>query len=270
MSVLLTLRHPERDALSQFVDELHLLRPISLFRAALGEEKVACIEISAGSPREFMPRLKKANVKVIHKSATVAHALKAEAIGVDLIEIAGFEASIAGYAEDDFVGTWVLLARVLKKLKPSTPVVVSGSSCTGRQLAAALSMGACGVVMGTRFLATVECPICPSIKNYLASPNVNEYSTTVVLRTLANGTRVMKNAVSAKILALEKKGVVDFDQFRQLASGERTKKMWQEHGDVEDSMWSVGQGVGLIDSILSVEVCALQHQSNFRFHSYLL
>jgi nitronate monooxygenase len=203
-----------------------------------------------------MSRLKAANVKVIHKSATVAHALKAESIGVDLIEIAGFEASIAGYAEDDFVGTWVLLAKVCNKLKKTTPVVVSGSTCTGRQLAAALSMGACGVVMGTRFLATVECPIQPSIKAFLAKPETDEYSTTVVLRSVANGTRVLKNAVSAQILALEATKTADFNQFRVLAAGERTKKMWQASGDVQDAMWSVGQGVGLVESVLTVKVNA--------------
>ena len=113
---------------------------------------------------------------------------------MDLIEIAGFEASIAGYAERDFVGTWVLLAKALAKLR--TPVVVSGSTCTGRQLAAALAMGAAGVVMGTRFLATQECPIMPALKTHLASPAVDEYSTAVVLHSLGNGTRVYRNGVA--------------------------------------------------------------------------
>lgn len=217
------------------------------------EEKVACIEISAGSPRKYMRKLRAANVKVIHKSATVQHALKAEALGVDLIEIAGFEASIAGYSQPDFVGSWVLLPKLLRKLKKNTPVVVSGSTCTGQQLAAALAMGACGVVMGTRFLATTECPIRPEIKSYLAKPEVDEYCTTVVMGKLRNGTRVIKNKVAKEILKLENgKGQVDFSKFKALAAGARTKHMLQESGDPQDSMWSCGQGVGLIDSVVSV------------------
>lgn len=217
------------------------------------EEKVAAIEISAGSPRKYMKKLRAAGVKVIHKSATVAHALKAEALGVDLIEIAGFEASIAGYSQADFVGTWVLLPKLLRKLKKSTPVVVSGSTCTGQQLAAALAMGASGVVMGTRFLATTECPIRPEIKAHLIKPEVDEYSTTVVLGKLRNGTRVMKNKVSKQILKLENGGgQVDFSKFMELAAGARTKRMLQESGDAEDAMWSCGQGVGLVESIVSV------------------
>ena len=171
---------------------------------------------------------------------------------MDLIEIAGFEACIAGYAEPDFVGTWVLLAKLMRSLKKNTPVVVSGSTCTGQQLAAALSMGACGVVMGTRFLATDECPIKQSIKEHLVKPETNEYSTTVALTSLRNGTRVLKNDVSQQILKLETgTGQKDFAQFKALAGGQRTKEMFQSTGDAEGAMWSVGQSVGMVDSILS-------------------
>lgn len=111
------------------------------------EEKVACVEISGGSPRKYMTQLREAGVVVIHKSATLKHALKAQADGVDFIEIAGFESSIAGRSSEDDVTTWVLLAKACEKL--TTPVIVSGASAVGRQLAAALSMGAVGMTMGS-------------------------------------------------------------------------------------------------------------------------
>ena len=194
------------------------------------EERVALVEISGYSPAKYMADLRAAGVKVLHKSATLKHARKAELAGVDLIEIAGFESSIAGRAANDDIGTWVLLAKALGVL--TTPVIVSGASATGRQLAAALAMGAVGMTMGTRFLATTECPIQHSIKAHLASPSVDEFATTLVLGSLSNSTRVLKNDVTNKILEIERAGAagdgVDFEQLRPYASGARTKKMWQE------------------------------------------
>ena len=194
------------------------------------EERVALVEISGYSPAKYMASLRAAGVKVLHKSATLKHALKAERAGVDLIEIAGFESSIAGRAANDDIGTWVLLAKALGVLR--TPVIVSGASATGRQLAAALAMGAVGMTMGTRFLATTECPIQHSIKVHLASPAVDEFATTLVLGSLSNSTRVLKNDVTQKILEIERAGAagsgVDFEQLRPYASGARTKRMWQE------------------------------------------
>ena len=138
---------------------------------AICEERVCVIEITGGSPKVYMQQLRDAGVKVIHKSATIKHALKAQEVGVDFIEIAGFESSIAGRSSEDDVGTWVLLAKALQVLK--TPLIVSGASATGKQLAAAVAMGASGITMGTRFLATVECPISQAIKEHIASEAVS-------------------------------------------------------------------------------------------------
>merc|ERR1719272_1265923 len=123
-------------------------------------------------------------VKVLHKSATIRHALKAQAAGVDLVEVVGYEASIAGGQPGDEVGSWVMLAKACEVL--TVPVVASGASATGRQLAAALAMGAQGVTMATRFLATVEAPIRQEIKEHMASDAVDDKSTTIVLGTLSN------------------------------------------------------------------------------------
>mmetsp|Transcript_33887 Transcript_33887/g.66692 ORF Transcript_33887/g.66692 Transcript_33887/m.66692 type:complete len:335 (+) Transcript_33887:27-1031(+) len=217
------------------------------FMTVICEEKVNLVEISGGSPKKYLKQLKDAGVLVLHKSATLKHALKAQAVGVDFVEIAGFESSIAGRTGDDDVGTWVLMAKALEKL--SVPVIVSGATGTGRQLAAALAMGAQGVTMGTRFLATQECPIKPQIKDFIADPKNDEFSTTLVLKTFNSSTRVFKNDVAKAILKHEAEGSGDFSRIAPLAKGLRAKDMFLDNGDANDAMWSCGQSIGLIEDI---------------------
>mmetsp|Transcript_4912 Transcript_4912/g.11641 ORF Transcript_4912/g.11641 Transcript_4912/m.11641 type:complete len:334 (+) Transcript_4912:80-1081(+) len=217
------------------------------FARVVAEEKVTMVELAAGSPKKYTPMWKAAGVKVLHKSATIRHALKAQEAGVDLVEIVGYEGSIAGGQPGDEVGAWVLLAKATSMLK--VPVIAAGASGTGRQLAAALAMGAQGITMATRFLCTVEAPIDQKVKETLMNPDMDERSTTIVLGTLSNATRVFKNGVSKKIREIESQGDVDFSQVMPLASGSRAKKMWQETGDTEDAMWSCSQSIGLISDI---------------------
>eukprot|EP00747_Dinoflagellata_sp_TGD_P208662 gnl/TRDRNA2_/TRDRNA2_82122_c0_seq1.p1 gnl/TRDRNA2_/TRDRNA2_82122_c0~~gnl/TRDRNA2_/TRDRNA2_82122_c0_seq1.p1 ORF type:complete len:337 (-),score=75.01 gnl/TRDRNA2_/TRDRNA2_82122_c0_seq1:91-1101(-) len=215
------------------------------------QEKVAMLEVAGGSPKKYIAALHAAGVKVLHKSATVRHALKAQEAGVDLIEVVGYEASIAGGQPGDEIGAWVMLPKAVQSLK--VPVIASGASATGRQLAAAIAMGAHGVTMATRFMVTVEAPIRQEIKEHLASDAVDERSTTVVLSGLSNATRVFKNDITVEMNNLEKEmaaqGGVDFSKLAPLAAGARTKKMWQETGDWNDSMFSAGQSLGLIHDI---------------------
>jgi len=217
------------------------------YARVLAEEKVTLVELAAGSPKKYTPMWKAAGLKVLHKSATIRHALKAQEAGVDIIEIVGYEGSIAGGQPGDEVGAWVLLAKATSILK--VPVVAAGASGTGRQLAAALAMGAQGVTMATRFLCTVEAPIDHKIKECMMRPETDERQTTIVLGTLSNATRVFKNGISKEIRQIESKGDVDFSQVMPLASGSRTKKMWQETGDTQDAMWSCSQSIGLISDI---------------------
>ena len=188
------------------------------------------------------------SLQVLHKSATLRHALKSQAAGVDIIEVVGYEASIAGGQPGDEVGSWVMLAKAVAIL--DVPVVASGASATGRQLAAALAMGAHGVTMATRFLATVEAPIRQEIKDHMAREDVDERSTLVVLSRLNNATRVFRNDVTEEMHELATTAeTLDFNEFRPLADGKRTRKMWQDTGDWNDAMWSCGQAVGLIDDV---------------------
>eukprot|EP00546_Thalassionema_frauenfeldii_P011886 CAMPEP_0178909974 /NCGR_PEP_ID=MMETSP0786-20121207/8837_1 /TAXON_ID=186022 /ORGANISM="Thalassionema frauenfeldii, Strain CCMP 1798" /LENGTH=326 /DNA_ID=CAMNT_0020582169 /DNA_START=26 /DNA_END=1006 /DNA_ORIENTATION=+ len=211
------------------------------YAKVIAEEKVALCEIAGGSPAKYVPIMHANGVtKVLHKSATLRHALKAEKSGVDLIEIVGYEASIAGGQPGDEIGLWVALTLALEKIK-RVPIVASGASATGRQLAAAIAMGACGITMATRFLATREA----------------QKSTTIVLSKLSNSTRVFKNTVSKRIREIEfdpqNDDGLSFDQVALLANGKRTKKMWQETGDYDDAMWACAQSVGLIHDIPSCQ-----------------
>ena len=135
------------------------------YARVIAEERVTMVEVAGGSPKKYMEMWHAAGVKVLHKSATIRHALKAQSVGVDLVEVVGYEASIAGGQPGDEVGSWVMLAKACALLK--VPVVASGATATGRQLAAALAMGAHGVTMATRFLATEEAPIRQEIKDAL-------------------------------------------------------------------------------------------------------
>jgi NAD(P)H-dependent flavin oxidoreductase YrpB (nitropropane dioxygenase family) len=217
--------------------------------AAVCAEQARPLTVVRSSPRRR--DLRAAGIVVIHKSATIKHALKAQADGVDFIEIAGMESSIAGRSSDDDITIWVLATLAVSKL--TTPVIVSGSSATGRQLAAAIALGAQGITMGTRFLATKESPVHSNVKAHLAKPETDEFSTTIVLRSFNNATRVLKNDVTREILRLEaemaKQGGGDFKLIAPLASGQRSKAMFHETGDWNDAMWSCGMSVGLIDDV---------------------
>jgi len=222
------------------------------YAQVVADEKVSMVELAGGSPKKYVPLWHAAGIKVLHKSATIRHALKAQEAGVDLVEIVGYEGSIAGGQPGDEIGAWVMLAKAVKLLR--IPVIAAGASGTGRQLAAAIAMGAHGITMATRFLCTIEAPIDMRIKEAMAKPEVDERSTTIVLGALSNATRVFKNDVALRIREIEGEGDVDFSKVAPLASGQRTRAMFQENGAHNDAMWSCGQSVGLIDDIPSCKV----------------
>lgn len=250
------------------------------YALVIAEEQVTMVEVAGGSPKKYIElcedpspstaavctivlylpetcpnrarfitcgRWHRAGVKVLHKSATMRHALKAQSAGVDLIEVVGYEASIAGGQPGDEVGSWVMLAKACQTLK--VPVIASGASGTGRQLAAALAMGAQGITMATRFLATVEAPIRDEIKQHMASDVADERSTTVVMSQLGNATRVFKNTVSLTMNEILSGDDPEFSAVMKYAAGTRTKAMWQDTGAYDDAMWSCGQSVGLIHDV---------------------
>jgi len=216
------------------------------------EEKVNVVEITGGNPQKYVEMLHAAGIKIIHKSATIRHALNAQRLGCDIIEVSGYESATAGRNSKDDTTTWVVLTKALEKL--STPIIVSGASATGRQLAGALAMGAQGITMGTRFVATQEAPVHPKVKECIAAPENDEFKTAMILQPFENGTRVFRNDAVETVLELEEEGK-DFSEIYDYVKGDNSREMFQKSGDVDSGAWGVGQSIGLIDDIPTCKEC---------------
>lgn len=213
------------------------------FVTVIIEEGVKIVETAGRSPGRYIKMLKQAGIIVIHKCVAIKHALSAERLGVDVISMDGFEC--AGHPGEDDIGNFVLLAKAASSLK--VPFIASGGVGTGRQLAAVLALGGCGVNMGTRFMATKEAPIKDGIKRALVEGD--ERSTIHVMRTVNNTERVYKNEVALKVVQVEKEKPGDFMAIRPYVAGMAYKKSFQETGDPNSSVWSAGIVMGLIDDI---------------------
>ena len=207
------------------------------------DEKVPVVETAGRNPGQWISFFKKHGITVVHKCVAIKHALTAEKLGADCISMDGFEC--AGHPGENDVGALVLLAKAAEKL--TVPFVASGGVGNGRQLAACLALGADGVNMGTRFMATKEAPIHDGIKKALV--NGNEHSTTLVMQSLGNTERVFKNDVAMEVRAIEKKNPGKIEAIRHLVSGENYRKSFQETGDANSSVWSAGIVMGLIDDV---------------------
>uniref|UniRef100_A0A7S3PNT6 Nitronate monooxygenase domain-containing protein n=1 Tax=Aplanochytrium stocchinoi TaxID=215587 RepID=A0A7S3PNT6_9STRA len=195
----------------------------------------------------FVELFKKHDTMIIHKCVAVRHALTAQRMGVDMISMDGFEC--AGHPGEMDIGNWVLLAKAARKL--DIPFVASGGCADGKQLAAALSLGAEGINMGTRFMATVEAPIHDNIKQAIV--DADENSTALVMRSMRNTERVYKNKAVEKVMEIEREHPGEFDKIRHLISGQNYRKVFQESGDVDEGVWSAGVVMGLIDDIPTCE-----------------
>jgi nitronate monooxygenase len=215
--------------------------PYERYLDAIIDSGVKILETAGNSPREFIARAKAAGMRLIHKCVTVRHALSAERHGVDVVSIDGFEC--AGHPGEDDVGGLVLIPAAARAL--GIPIIASGGIADGRGLAAALVLGAEGVNMGTRFCATREAPIHERIK--LALVNASERDTRLILRSLHNTARVLKNAVSEEVLASERRGCT-FEDIRPLVAGSRGRAALVA-GEPEGGIITAGQTVGLIEDI---------------------
>ncbi len=210
------------------------------------EERVAGIEVSGtpldrGVGMEAIETLKKAGVRLFHKLGSVRHALHAENVGYDGIYAAGFEEG--GHPLKDNVPTMLLTPRVVDSVK--IPVVTTGGIADGRSLAAALILGAQGVMMASRFVVTKECQVHENIKNELI--NKQEFDTTLFGRSMGLQGRGLLNKALKEVIAIEEKGG-GLQELIPLMAGERIKKAW-ETGDVEYAPLMVGQSIGLINDI---------------------
>ncbi|KAF9497658.1 inosine monophosphate dehydrogenase [Pleurotus eryngii] len=215
-------------------------------RAAV-EEGVRIFETAGNNPGPIIKYLKGNKCIILHKCTTIRHAKSAEKHGVDVLSVDGFEC--AGHPGEDDIGGLVLLARAVKEL--SVPFIASGGIADARGIAAALALGAAGVNMGTRFMATVESPIHQNIKDKIVAST--ERDTTHIFRTLHNTARVFKNKVAMEVVAIERRpGGAKFEDIRDLVSGARGRMVY-ENGDADYGIWSAGIAVGLINDIPTCE-----------------
>lgn len=207
------------------------------------EAGVKVVETAGNVPESVFARLRAAGITIIHKCTSVRHALAAQKRGVDIVSIDGFEC--AGHPGEDDVPGLVLIPAAVRALE--VPVIASGGIADGRGLAAALALGAEGVNMGTRFVATVEAPVHAAIKQRLV--DARETDTRLMFRTLRNTARVLSNAVSEGVLRLERReGGCTFEDLRPLVAGARGRAAL-ESGGVDDGIVWAGQVVGLIDDV---------------------
>ena len=204
---------------------------------------VKIVETAGNNPAEWLPVLKDNGITVIHKCTNVRHSLKAQEIGCDAVSVDGFECG--GHPGEDDIPNMILLPRAADELE--IPFVASGGMADARSLVAALAMGADGMNMGTRFIATKEAPVHDRVKQAIVA--ASELDTRLVMRPLRNTERVLNNAVVARLLEKERALGADI-RFKDIAdevAGVYPKIMLD--GDMDAGAWSCGMVAGLIDDI---------------------
>ena len=206
---------------------------------------IKIVETAGRSPEAYLPALKDAGIKVIHKCTSVRHSLKAEKIGCDAVSVDGFECG--GHPGEDDIPNMILLPRAAEEL--TLPFVASGGIGNAQQLVAALALGADGINMGTRFIATTEAPVHQNVKDSIVA--ASELDTTLIMRGLRNTERVIKNTAVEKIVEIEREKGADLaiDDIMDLVAGVYPKVMTD--GDMESGAWSCGMVAGLIHDVPS-------------------
>jgi nitronate monooxygenase len=206
------------------------------------EEGIKFIETAGRNPEPYMDQLKAAGIKVVHKCTSVRHAVKAEKIGCDVVSIDGFEA--AGHPGEDDVTSLILIP--LTRDAISLPIIASGGFADGRGLIGCLGLGADGMNMGTRFVATQEAPVHENVKQALV--NHGERDTRLIMRTLRNTERVLHNPIVDKVLDIESEGDTKIEDIAPFVSGLVGKEMLTD-GKMEKGVLSAGQSMGLVRDI---------------------
>ena len=217
-----------------------------LFQAII-DGGVKIVETAGNNPAQYLPMLKDAGIKVIHKCTAVRHALKAQAIGCDAASVDGFECG--GHPGEDDIPNFILLPRAADEL--TIPFVASGGMADGRSLVGALAMGADGINMGTRFIATQEAPVHDNVKQAIVV--ASELDTRLVMRPLRNTERVLNNPAVERLLEKERTLGADlkFEDIIDEVAGVYPKVMIE--GKHDEGAWSCGMVAGLIHDIPSVQ-----------------
>ena len=214
---------------------------------AIIEGGVKIVETAGNNPAPWMPLMKEHGIKVIHKCTSVRHALKAERIGCDAVSVDGFECGV--HPGEDDVPNFILLPRAAEEL--TIPFVASGGMADGRSLVAALALGAEGINMGTRFIATREAPVHENVKRAIVA--ASELDTRLVMRPLRNTERVLKNAAVERLLEKERQlgANIRFEDIITEVAGVYPRIM--REGDMDAGAFSCGMVAGLIHDIPSVQ-----------------
>lgn len=214
---------------------------------AIIEGGVKVVETAGNNPVAYLPALKEAGIKVIHKCTAVRHALKAQSIGCDAVSVDGFECG--GHPGEDDIPNFILLPRAADELE--IPFVASGGMADGRSLVGAMALGAEGMNMGTRFIATQEAPVHENVKQAIVA--ASELDTSLVMRPLRNTERVMNNSAVERLLQKEKDLGADlkFEDIVEEVAGIYPKVMTD--GDMDAGAWSCGMVAGLINDIPTVQ-----------------
>ena len=204
---------------------------------------VKIVETAGRNPQPYLPALQDAGVKIIHKCTSVRHALKAEKIGCDAVSVDGFECG--GHPGEDDIPNMILLPRAAEELK--IPFVASGGMADARSLVASLALGADGINMGTRFIATREAPVHMNVKQAIIA--ASELDTRLVMRSLKNTERVLSNAAVTRLM--EKEATlgrnIKFEDIIEEVAGVYPRVMMD--GEVDVGAWSCGMVAGLIHDI---------------------
>ena len=208
---------------------------------------VKVVETAGSNPAKWLPQLKDADIKVIHKCTSVRHSVKAQDIGCDAVSVDGFECG--GHPGEDDIPNFILLPRAADEL--DIPFVASGGMADARSLVASLAMGAEGMNMGTRFIATKEAPVHENVKQAILA--ASELDTRLVMRPLRNTERVLTNSGVEKLLEKEKTlgAHIKFEDIAEEVGGVYPRIM--EEGDMEAGAWSCGMVAGLVYDIPTVQ-----------------
>jgi len=212
------------------------------YAQAIIDSGVKIVETAGNNPEPYVGPFKKAGITIIHKCTSVRHGLKAERLGCDIISMDGFEC--AGHPGEDDTPNFVLLPVAAAKLK--VPMLASGGISNGQGLVAALALGAEGINMGTRFMATKEAPIHDNVKQAIVAGD--ERSSTHILRKVRNTSRIYRNSVALKIREIEAQPESTFEDIMDLVAGVKNNVVYQT-GDLEAGTWTAGMVMGLINDI---------------------
>ena len=215
--------------------------PYEEYQAVIIDLGVPVVETSGSNPDGFVDTYHAAGIKIVHKATSIRHAVKAQSAGVDAIAMIGFEA--AGHPGELDIPLFVLLAAAARAI--TIPLLAAGGIGNGAGLAAALALGADGVLMATRFMATAEAPIHQRVKDELVARD--ELQTKLIFRQLRNTARVSANAVSDEVVAILNAGG-EFGDVRELVAGRRGRTVY-ETGDLEAGIWWAGLSQTLIDNV---------------------